>query len=258
MTLLDGLRAYAQRHGGLVRLGVQNTDPIGEIRTFGYEASDQRLRALLSDLAAQGVIQRPARGMYLVPDAFGRVSRWAVASELAGPHGYLSLWSAADYHRLTTSQVGWLSVVGDKAQPSVDLGQLGSVVFHATQSHRLFGAQEIEDGGTYARVARIERMLIDLLWFPDGEEAPSSQETYIIWQAAVRKGINGPLLVDYTRRMKAGRLTRRVGYLMDLLGINGSEALAGLIGGEKEYISAIPGRGGATFTTSTKWRIGGE
>lgn len=257
MTLIEGLLAYAQRHGGLVRLGTQNEDPGAEIRSLGHEITDQRLRALLSELVAQGKVQRPARGIYLVPDAFGRISRWAVASELGGQRAYVSLWSAADFHHLTTSQPGWLSVVSDRTLPTVDLGPAGTVVFHRTDSERLFGAVEVPDGGVYARIARIERLLIDLLWFGDAPDAPSAMETYAIWKAAVGRNLNGALLVDYTSRMTSARLSRRIGYLMEHFGMSGGDALLASKGTEEETIRAIPGRGSVTLPPSSKWRVKG-
>ena len=257
MALMDGLRLYSQRHGGVIRLGVQGQDPADEIRALGHEATDQRLRALLSELTAVGTIQRPARGIYLVPDAFGRVSRWAVASELGGGSAHLSLWSAADFHGLTTSQVGWLSVVTDQPQVTVNLGPLGTAVFHRTDKRRVFGAIEVADGAVYARVARIERLLIDLLWFAEASDAPSSTETYAIWQAAVSRGLNGALLAEYTRRMGSNRLSRRVGYLMDHFQVAGSQPLLAQLGSEQELIQAIPGRGSVTLQPSPKWRVKG-
>jgi predicted transcriptional regulator of viral defense system len=257
MTLLEDVRLYAQRHGGVVRLGVQDRDPAGEIRALGHPATDQRLRALLSDLASQGTIRHPARGIYLIPDAFGRVSRWAVAAELGGEAAYLSLWSAADFYELTTSQVGWLSVVGDRPLPSVKLGSLGTVVFHHTDRSRVFGALSVPDGGVFVHVARIERLLIDLLWFSDAPDVPSSTETYAIWKAAAGRSLNGALLADYTSRMNASRLSRRVGYLMEHFGLAGAEPLTRQVGTEKELIVAIPGRGAVTLPPSAKWRVKG-
>lgn len=82
MALLDVLREHAQKHGGVIRLGT-NDDLISELRASNYDISESRVHHLLGEMVRDRIIRHPSRGIYLVPDAFGRVSRWAAASEMA-------------------------------------------------------------------------------------------------------------------------------------------------------------------------------
>lgn len=166
----------------------------------------------------------------------------------------MSMWSAAEFHKLTTSQTGWISVVTRRRQSEVDLDELGRAIFHTTDAERMFGAAETADGSVYARIAKPERLLLDLLLFAETPDAPSSPEIYEIWQAAARV-VNAALLAEYARRMANARLARRIGFLMEHLGLPGHDVLLAHRGPNKVAIEAIPGRSSVRLGSSSKWRI---
>jgi predicted transcriptional regulator of viral defense system len=107
--------------------------------------------------------------------------------------------------------------------------------------------------GTAARLADVERVLIDLVWFEGREGVPDAHQVLAIWEAS-SAAANPYVLVDYARRMDSVRLSRRVGYLMDRFGMGPTDALADWSTKDRGKIRAF--RFGAVgLPASNRWGI---
>jgi predicted transcriptional regulator of viral defense system len=222
LTVEAAILAAAAQSGGVFRI------PEGPalVAAAGHCVSLTRILAVLDEMEAHGAALHLERGAHVIPDPIGRVSTLAVGSHLVGL-GYISLWTATDHYGLTTQDVSGVSVVTPERKRPIDSPALNArFVFHRTSSERIFGWHEEAIDGTVARIADIERVLIDLVWFTGREGVPDAFQVLAIWEAAAATA-NPYVLVDYAQRMGSTLLERRIGYLMDRFAIGPTDALLG-------------------------------
>lgn len=186
------------------------------VRAMGHDVSPRRLYQVLDAMVGLGNAVRLERGTYAMADALGRVSPLAIGGYLASD-AFVSLWSAASYYGLTTQDVEAVSVVVPSRRRPILASAVGaSFVFHVTTPDRIFGWHQEPVDGVFARLADVERVLIDLLYFEGTRAVPPASQILSIWEEAKRTGrVNPYVLVDYAKRMRSWTLARRVGLLMD-------------------------------------------
>ena len=219
-TIEAAVFAAAQQRGGLFDVATSSE----VVLDIGHEVTGRRLRAVLSDLVERGSAVPLERGRYAIVDGLGRISPIAMGGFLA-PAAYVSLWTAADHYRLTTQEVSTIAVVTATQKRPLDSEALGvRFIFHQTTGRRLFGWHEEPIDGVMACLADVEKVLIDLLWFGGQAGVPRAAQVMAIWEEGA-KLMNPYVLVDYSNKMASSRLRRRVGYLMDLFGLTGSDGL---------------------------------
>lgn len=258
MNTQTAIRESALRHGGLVKIGRGDKPILEDLRAAG--ASDQavNLRSTLSEMARKGEAIRLERGSYAIPDAHGTVQPLAIGPRLA-KGGYVSLLTAADHYGLTMSQTRTVSVIGPKDRAPLDAPEIDAkFVFHMVAPKRIFGWREEQMGSVYAPIATIERMLIDLVWLDGAADDPDPGEIVRIWKEAGEQGVvNAASLARLVAQMDSAWLVRRVGYLMDLAGIEGSDRLLPSIGGDPNYIPLFRSNPDLPMQRAGRWRIKG-
>lgn len=251
-TVEAAIITVAQGHGGVFRLGQHHEEVEARV---GRDATKRWVSTVIDRMLVRGLAVRLEKGSYAVADGLGRISPVAVAANLVDD-GYVSLWAAAAHHGVTTQDVELVPVVTTARKARISSPELGaSFVFHRIGAERLFGWREEPVDGVYARVAELERLLIDLLWFEGLPGAPEPAQTLAIWRAAASR-VNPYVLIEYAQRMHSQRLARRVGYLMDLSEIEGSEALAGWRTGARNPFPLFRERP-TMVDPSSKWGISG-
>jgi len=88
-------------------------------------------REYLSRLLADGVVQRPTRGIYVLADAKPTENQSLVEACLRVPHGIVCLLSALRFHHLTTQSPfeTWLAIDSKARLPKVDYPPIRFVRF---------------------------------------------------------------------------------------------------------------------------------
>jgi predicted transcriptional regulator of viral defense system len=250
-TLESALVSVAQAQGGVLRTG---RDAYAQFEARGHRVGSAWLHSVVNALVESGRAIRLERGIYAVADDLGRISPVAVGGHIV-PGGFVSLWSAADFYDLTTQDVSMVSVITSKRHPPIAAVELDAFfAFHVTSPDRLFGWHDEPINGTFARIADVERLLIDLLLF-QGPGVPEPEQVRAIWRSAIGRA-NPYVLVDYARRLAVASVARRVGYLMDEVGLGPTRALEGWRAGDRHPVALFPSSP-SSAELSTKWGVYG-
>lgn len=118
-------------------------------------------REYLNKLWAQGVLDRPSRGMYSLPDTAPTENRSIVEACQRVPHGVICLLSALRFHNLTTQSPFevWMAI-GEKARhPKIDLPVLRIVRF--SQKTLAYGVQKEQVEGITIQVYSPAKTVVD-------------------------------------------------------------------------------------------------
>jgi predicted transcriptional regulator of viral defense system len=170
---------------------------------------------VLRQLVRTGRIARLRRGVYLVPDAKGRMLPPAAVAALLDPKGYLSFYGALILHGLTDQDTSVWAVVTTRRQPSARYGRarIGFVLRRARAPRPQLRTRRL--AGVPVRVASAGDAFCDCLERP--RYAPSPAELLRILSTGLR---SRRLSV---RRMREGALrsgspsvASRLGLLLEL------------------------------------------
>lgn len=117
--------------------------------------------AYLNKLYADGILDRPSRGLYTLPDAEPSEFRTIVEACKRVPHGIVCLLSALQLHELTTQAPFevWLAIDGKDRKPQIDYPPLHIVRFSAKA--RTQGIQERELEGVQVSLTNPARTVVD-------------------------------------------------------------------------------------------------
>jgi predicted transcriptional regulator of viral defense system len=118
-------------------------------------------RIYLSRLHREGLLERPSRGLYVLPDAeFTEHHSLAEACRRV-PHGVVCLLSALQFHGLTTQAPFevWLAIDRKTRGPKVDHPPLRIVRFSGAALQRGVGSHEID--GVTVNVTHPARTVVD-------------------------------------------------------------------------------------------------
>jgi predicted transcriptional regulator of viral defense system len=102
-------------------------------------------REYLRRLLADGVLRRPARGIYVLADAQPTENQSLVEACLRVPHGVVCLLSALRFHHLTTQSPfeTWLAIDSKARLPRIDYPPIrfvrfsGPALAHGVEEHRV-------------------------------------------------------------------------------------------------------------------------
>jgi predicted transcriptional regulator of viral defense system len=190
---------------------------------------------ILHAAAKRGLITPIRRGLYnLVPFEMGSVdfhltNRYAiVAASMEGKPYYLSHVSALDLHGLVTQPSFDVYVSTPHRLPTRNLGG-ARVHFITTRNAQFFGFAPHDLGNNHQVFASdLERALIDGFARPD----------YCSGMVEVAKAVfmaksraNFDKLVDYAHRMKIAAIIRRLGFVLETLGLADETLIAKLKAG---------------------------
>jgi predicted transcriptional regulator of viral defense system len=182
------------------------------------------IKELLSDMVRRGLLMRLNRGLYyLIPyekDAESFMPDWhQVAGHLArGAKHYIGYYSALQIHNLITQpSLKEQIVVSQQVRPSVITIKAVDFQFIYHNENHFFGYQDTWiDSFHKVSCSDLEKTLIDCLFRPDyaggiGEIARALYQS---------KGmIKSDKLLDYAQRFNSQAVIKRLGFLLELLGI---------------------------------------
>jgi len=170
---------------------------------------------VLRQLVSTGRIARLRRGVYLVPDAQGRMLPPAAVAALLDPNGYLSFYGALILHGLTDQDTGVWTVVTSRRQAAARYGR-ARIVFVARRA-RTPRAQvrSRRMAGVPVRVASADDAFGDCLERP--RYAPSAAELLRILRTGLQtRRLSVRRLRDRALRSGSPSVASRVGLLLEL------------------------------------------
>lgn len=170
---------------------------------------------VLRQLVRTGRIARLRRGVYLVPDAQGRMVPPAAVAALLDPRGYLSFYGALVLHGLTDQDTGVWAVVSSRRQATARYGR-ARIVFVARRARApLPRVVTRRITGVPVRVASPADAFCDCLERP--RFAPSPAELLRILRAGLqtrRLSVRG--LRDRALRGGSPFVASRLGLLLEM------------------------------------------
>ncbi len=182
---------------------------VADVRIF-LGANSTYARLLVHRLAKKGALVRLGGGRY----CFKGTDVFVVASNMVFP-SYVSFLSALRFHGATTQLPSVVSVACAKSKAS--LNYEGSVVeFAKISSKKLFGFRRVRVGNGFAFVADLEKAIVDCSYLP---RRGSISEAF---RAANAGGFDAGKLAEYALGMESGVVLKRVGFLLEKLGVDKS------------------------------------
>lgn len=175
---------------------------------------------LLHQLVKKRKLQRIQGGKYLViPPVAWKTGRFTeegiiIASQLVTPY-YVSYWTALNFYGWTEQPSRTIFIISTKLKRPVEL-QGTKFKFIKLRPERFFGFSEHWVGNQKVTVADKEKTIVDCLDQPRycGEIVEVAKG---LWNG--REELNFETILKYALQMKNGAIIKRLGYLMDVLGI---------------------------------------
>ncbi|MBV9604955.1 MAG: type IV toxin-antitoxin system AbiEi family antitoxin domain-containing protein [Solirubrobacterales bacterium] len=190
-----------------------------------------RTARLLGYLARRGWLARVRRGFYVPVPLDARRSgewvadSWVVADRLFSPC-YIGGWSACQHWDLTEQVFRALLVVTARRVRERDL-ELQGIPFHLTvrSSEALFGTVSVWRDQTRVAVSDPSRTIVDVL---DDPSLGGGIRTVadVLGEYMASQSRDDLVLIDYGDRLANRALFKRLGYLLELLGVDAPELVA--------------------------------
>ena len=219
-----------------------------------------RAGRLLRSLEAGGWLARPRRGLYIpVPLEAARSGDWHedpwVIAAKVFPDGYIGGWSACEHWELTDQIFREVLVYSPRRVASREVPlDVGGIEVRKTSSARLFGLRSIWRGTTKVTVSDPSRTLIDVLDEPaNGGGIRHVTEMVDAYFRSEHR--DDKALLDYGDRFGNRTVFKRLGYVVEALGLDAAGLVAACAARVSRGISAldpgIPDRG----PIRTKWNL---
>lgn len=201
---------------------------------FGYAEAFQALpdskegavRELLSDMTRRGLLMRLKDGLfYIIPyeeDADSFVPDWHLIAEnlVSGAEHYIGYYSALQIHNLITQpSLKEQIVTAKQIRPSeIKIRNVRFQFIYHNEKH-FFGAKKIWiDSFNRVSCSDFEKTFIDCLFKPEyaGGIVETARAIYIS-----RDKISFSKLLDYAVKFDSQAVIKRLGFLLEILGIGG-------------------------------------
>lgn len=134
---------------------------------------------------------------------------------------YISFLAAMEHYGLSHAREGNIQVVIQRQRPPVTVRET-SFQFVKAPSHKFFGWEMIEEFGEEIHMANLEKIIVDSI---DRPELSGGINGVIEMISNVFDQIELDRLDDYIIRMDSGALARRLGFIMELLGVKTSRKM---------------------------------
>lgn len=231
--------SYSQSQGvRLLEAAIQEFGPIFTIDQI-YSLHDvqsftpQKIRTLTSKLAQGGWIEILKNGTYVIKSSLftESISPFAIASALVHPMA-ISHWSALSYHGFTTQNVTVIqaSTPQKVITPEMRTGQAyrprGRAVWRAynlefefiyTSENKFWGYESLwVNSWNKINIMDKERTALDLIAHPDS--FGGFRAAVELFETAFSE-INVQQLIDYALRYNTGTIIKRLGWLLEKLGV---------------------------------------
>ena len=216
---------------------------------------------LLSYLTERGWLVRVSRGYYttvpleaVVPTEW-REDPWLIASKVYGPSCYIGGWTACEYWNLT-DQIFNATVLFTtrRVRNTVTEVQGSPLRIKHTMHDKLFGTLFVWRGRSKVCISDPSRTLIDTLDTPElGGGIRHVAEVLDSYFGS--EHLDEFLLLEYAERLGNRTVFKRLGYLLETLGIEAPELVRACRGGISSGISLLdpnlPKRG----PTRRRWNL---
>jgi predicted transcriptional regulator of viral defense system len=220
----------------------------------------ERSRRLMRYLADRGWLTRVGRGIYApVPLAARQpgdwpVDPWIVATRRFDPC-YVGGWSALAHHDLTEQIFRSLVVItARKVRNRSDRSQTTPIVLRHRDRTKFFGLDLAWRDGTRVHVSDRERTLIDVLDEPAlGGGVPQVAEALLEYFAEGR--IDGERLIAYGDRLANRTAFKRLGYLLETLGIGDDTLIAACMARRSAGLSSLDPANPRAGDRDSRWGL---
>ncbi len=197
-------------------------------------------RVYLHRLEAKGVIEAVERNKYTLTDNHPYVT----ASNLVFP-SYMSFLTALHYYGATTQIPGSIYIVSTKSKKRLELKGY-SVEFVKLKKERFFGYTRERFQGKLIFVAEKEKLIVDSLFLP--RYCPVD-ETF---KALEDKELKIDTLIEYGLRMDSIVTLKRLGYLLELKGIDVYDRLGHRLNRKYDLLNPFLAKKG---DKNSKWKL---
>jgi predicted transcriptional regulator of viral defense system len=195
------------------------------------DLSHTRASRLLGYLARRGWLSRIRRGLYVaVPLDARQAGEWRedawVVADLVFSPCYIGGWSACEYWDLTEQLFRTMLVVTAKRVRERDL-EIQGLPFHVTVRSRdaLFGTTEVWRGRTRVTVSDPSRTLVDVLDDPRlGGGIRTVADVLREYMSSIHR--DDDRVIEYGDRLANHAVFKRLGYLLEELGIDADALVA--------------------------------
>jgi len=184
------------------------------------DTSDSSVANVLHRLRGKGRVEEIQKGKYVLnPARSGLEGEWMESLYLIIDHivdeYYVGFWSAMSYWDLTEQIPVVTQVALTKRKRRVEyLGQ--EIKFINISEKRFFGSVREEVGDESFDISSIEKTVIDGLTYPQ-HCGGLYEVSKALWNS--REMIDDEEVLRYLERLDVSAVTRRMGYLLDLLDI---------------------------------------
>lgn len=192
---------------------------IGDAKRI-LRTSDASVRNVVYRLRRKGRIDEIERGKYLlVPARAGYEGSWSEVPFLIVPHlldvYYVGFWSALNYWGMTEHVPLTVFVVTTKRKRDLEYGST-RFKFVTLGEKKFFGFVEEKAAGGGFHISSPEKTIIDCLFLP-GYCGGLDEVVKGIWNS--RDRLDFLELLDYSEMLGVRVVTRRLGYILGLLGV---------------------------------------
>ena len=197
-----------------------------------YGSSDGRLRKQLFTLVKRRWLQRIERGKYLIlPFEAGREGEWTehefvIASHLIEPY-YIGFRSALNYYGYTEqiSRTVFVASTRRKLKPTLEISGVTYRFIYLKES-KYFGITQITIDGDQVNISDREKTIVDcldLLKYSGGIIEVAKAISF------GRRELDFVKLAEYARQSGNTAVSKRLGFLLEKLGIKAEKAISILL-----------------------------
>lgn len=199
-------------------------EPLMSLEDIGRRlgTDPERTRAVARRLTAAGLLRRIRRGLYAIVPPEEWLDRdttslnwYRVATQVVRdqPH-YIGYYTAMELHRMLQHPVRTVFVVAPRFHRGFQLGP-ATVRFVKVAPARIFGHEQRRIDGEVVEVSDLERTLIDCVDRPD---LCGGLEEIVRGLRRRHTDVDPDRLLRYVHRLQRPVLTKRLGYLLELVG----------------------------------------
>lgn len=167
-----------------------------------------------------------------------------ISTSIISP-SYISFISAYNLHSLTTQIPLNVQVVCAKSRKPLIIGE-SKIIFTKFKPKNIFGYKREPFRNKYIFIAEIEKAAIDSLYLP--EYCPISDT----FEAIKNMKIDKDKLIEYALRMDSIVTIKRLGYMLELNGVDIYENIKHLINNRYDLLNPFMKR---SKNNSSKWKL---
>jgi predicted transcriptional regulator of viral defense system len=186
----------------------------------------------------KGVVNRIEKGRYVLPN----IDPLVVATNLVIP-SYISFLSGLAYYHKTTQIPIIIQVATTVSKKAIDYHR-SRIAFVRFDRKRLFGYGKEKIGNEYAFIGEIEKVIVDSLFMPRYCPLGETMNAF--------NGVDPEKLLNYALKMDSIVTLKRLGYLLELHGIDVYEKIKSHINKRYDLLNPLLP---PTGKNNPKWMI---